>query len=345
MIIKLGIDRCELRSTGIAEEVAVGGERHCSLGVVSLPLSLDGVTFTHDFQVFDKFHQALIIGIDFLKIHEAIFNVAQNTLTLSDPVTHQAFSIDLATGLARVKQSVTIYPKSLTSVQVDIQNLPPNSLVLLEPSHLLPEMGLAGAKCLLDTENNNSHWMQIINPNDYPITLAPGAFIATACTVGSESVTSLDTPVKNKPTISTDNEPLHFDLSDSDLTHQQKQTLHAFLQKYKSVFASNLSELGNCSLQPHKIETGNAPPVRQRFYRQSPEVNAEMNRQLDEMLDADIIEESTSMWRSLVVMVKKKNGQLRFAVDYRKLNAITKQHTFPLPRLEDVFDTIGVSFS
>lgn len=156
-------------------------------------------------------------------------------------------------------------------------------------------------------------------------------------------MTSLDTPVKNKPTISTDNEPLHFDLSDSGLTHQQKQTLHAFLQKYKSVFASNLSELGNCSLQPHKIETGNAPPVRQRFYRQSPEVNAEMNRQLDEMLDADIIEESTSMWQSPVVMVKKKNGQLRFAVDYRKLNTITKQHTFPLPRLEDVFDTIGVS--
>ena len=70
-----------------------------------------------------------------------------------------------------------------------------------------------------------------------------------------------------------------------------------------------------------------------------------MNRQLDVMLDADIIEESTSMWLSLVVMVKKKNGQLPFAVDYRKLNVIIKQHTFPLPRLEDVFDTIGVSFS
>lgn len=68
-----------------------------------------------------------------------------------------------------------------------------------------------------------------------------------------------------------------------------------------------------------------------------------MNRQLDEMLEADIIEESTSMWQSPVVMVKKKNGQLRFAVDYRKLNAVTKQHTFPLPRLEDVFDTIGIS--
>lgn len=68
-----------------------------------------------------------------------------------------------------------------------------------------------------------------------------------------------------------------------------------------------------------------------------------MNRQLQEMLDADIIEESDSMWQSPVVMVKKRNDQLRFAVDYRKLNAVTKQFTFPLPRLEDVFDTIGTT--
>lgn len=44
-----------------------------------------------------------------------------------------------------------------------------------------------------------------------------------------------------------------------------------------------------------------------------------------------------------VVRVKKKNGQLRFVVDYRKLNAVTTQFTFPLPRLEDVFDTTGTS--
>ena len=64
------------------------------------------------------------------------------------------------------------------------------------------------------------------------LSFTPGALITTACTEGSECVTSLDTPVKNKPTLSTDNEPLHFALSDSDLTHQQLQTLLAFLQKY-----------------------------------------------------------------------------------------------------------------
>lgn len=59
------------------------------------------------------------------------------------------------------------------------------------------------------------------------------------------------------------------------------------------------------------------------------------------MLDTDIIEESDYMLQSPVDMVKKKNGQLRLAVDYRKLNAVTKQFTFPLPQLQDAFDTIG----
>ena len=47
------------------------------------------------------------------------------------------------------------------------------------------------------------------------------------------------------------------------------------------------------------------------------------------------------MWQSPVIMVKKKDGSFRFAVDYRKLNAVTKPMYFPLPKLDDVFDSIG----
>ena len=40
-------------------------------------------------------------------------------------------------------------------------------------------------------------------------------------------------------------------------------------------------------------------------------------------------------------MVKKKSGEFRFAIDYRRLNRVTKPMSFPLPRLDDVFDTVG----
>ena len=55
------------------------------------------------------------------------------------------------------------------------------------------------------------------------------------------------------------------------------------------------------------------------------------------------IEPSTSEWRSPVVLVKKPDGSWRFCCDYRKLNAVTRPQSFPLPRLEDVWDAVGAS--
>lgn len=77
------------------------------------------------------------------------------------------------------------------------------------------------------------------------------------------------------------------------------------------------------------------------FYRQPPHLQKEIDRQVQELLENDIVEESNSEYHSPVVLVKKKDGKYRFCVDYRKLNKITKPLSFPLPRLECVFDTIA----
>ncbi len=41
-----------------------------------------------------------------------------------------------------------------------------------------------------------------------------------------------------------------------------------------------------------------------------------------------------------MVLVKKKSGDYRFCVDYRRLNAVTKRDVYPLPRMDDIFDRI-----
>ena len=55
------------------------------------------------------------------------------------------------------------------------------------------------------------------------------------------------------------------------------------------------------------------------------------------------IESSISPFASPTVLVKTKDGTMRLCVDYRKLNSITKKDAHPLPRIEDIFDTLNGS--
>ena len=65
-----------------------------------------------------------------------------------------------------------------------------------------------------------------------------------------------------------------------------------------------------------------------------------IQKQVKEMLDDDIVQPSNSPWASPVVLVKKKDGTLRFCVDYRRLNAVTKKDVYPLPRIDDTLDRL-----
>jgi hypothetical protein len=61
----------------------------------------------------------------------------------------------------------------------------------------------------------------------------------------------------------------------------------------------------------------------------------------DQMLEKKIISPSRSPYASLIVLVIKKDGSARFAIDYRKLNDQTKRDRLPLPRIEETLHALG----
>ena len=61
------------------------------------------------------------------------------------------------------------------------------------------------------------------------------------------------------------------------------------------------------------------------------------------MLKKDAIQPSNSPWASPIVLVQKKNGTLRFCVDYHKLNVVARKDAFPIRRADDTLDTLADS--
>jgi transposase InsO family protein len=136
-----------------------------------------------------------------------------------------------------------------------------------------------------------------------------------------------------------------FSLTDSDLTPEQKSELFQFLGKHRSNFATNLSEIGCTSIYEHRIDTGDALPVKQRAYRTTPAIRKEIDKQVDELETHGIISKSFSNWQSPIVMIKKRSGHFRMCTDLRKLNKLVKPLSYPLPRFDDTFDTLAESKS
>jgi hypothetical protein len=112
------------------------------------------------------------------------------------------------------------------------------------------------------------------------------------------------------------------------------------LIEYADVFATHDLDLGNFTALTHRIDTGDAKPVKQRMRRTPTVFQGEEEGHLDKMISAGVIQPSSSDWASAPVLVRKKDGSVRWCVDYRALNKVTIKDTYPLPLIEECLDTL-----
>ena len=121
----------------------------------------------------------------------------------------------------------------------------------------------------------------------------------------------------------------------ADLNTEQQNQVFSMLRKHSKVFSHNDKDIGLAGVTKHKIILTDDTPIYQRPRRVPQPMNEELERQCQELSEADIIEPSASPWAAPIVPVRKRDGSLRMCIDYRKLNAVTVPDKFPVPNLVD----------
>jgi hypothetical protein len=127
----------------------------------------------------------------------------------------------------------------------------------------------------------------------------------------------------------------------ADLTAEQRQHAIDFIISHSDQFSKSEYDLGRTRLVQHHIDTGDNHPFKEMLRRHPMAYLPVIDEHVQNMLDADVIEPAVSPWASNVTMVTKKDGSLRFCVDYRRLNAMTRKDSYPLPRVEDCLYSLG----
>jgi hypothetical protein len=120
-------------------------------------------------------------------------------------------------------------------------------------------------------------------------------------------------------------------------------TLQRLLAEYADVMPDKLGPVDPKADSPGRIEhqielVADAKPHAAPLRRYSPIEDAEIRRVVEEQLELGRMRESTSPWGSMVLLAKKKDGTLRFCVDYRVLNNSTIKNRYALPLADDCFD-------
>ena len=110
---------------------------------------------------------------------------------------------------------------------------------------------------------------------------------------------------------------------------------------WKSVFALHDLDLGNASGVKHHIRLTDDTPLKETSRRIPPAMIDEVRQHLQEMSDLGVIRGSERPYASNVVLVKKKDGNLRFCIDLCRLNSVTVRDAYALPRIDDTFDALS----
>ena len=195
---------------------------------------------------------------------------------------------------------------------------------------------------------------KVLSPHSYLVELEDGGrrhihanhmrkFIARAQPVGIMSDDKSFGKICFPPTLVTNNELLPSERIDKSslehLSNDQRHQLLLIVNEFSDIFTD---KPGLCTALQHEIQTTSEfKPKSFKAYRIPELLKAEVDRQVDQLLEWKFVRPSQSPMSSPIVCALKKDGSVRLAVNFQFLNKFTVPDAFPMPNAEDVKNRVG----
>ena len=165
------------------------------------------------------------------------------------------------------------------------------------------------------------------------------------CLLSAEAIESVDDDdIEDFPlddcTFPTAKKPESFrDVSISNtLTSEQRKEVETLMKQYPDVLSSLP---GRTDQIQHDIKLLTSEPIRTKGYSIPYKTRSVMETEIPDMLDLGVIEPSISPYSSPIVLVPKKDGSVRFCIDFRKLNKVTEFDAEPMPNMEEIINRMS----
>jgi len=334
------------------------------LGQVELSVYLDGLIVPFTFIVLPTLFHDCIIGTDFLLKSRAKIDFRDRFVSFYDDLAIlPLLSLQPPSSLLRLAEALTVPPCTEALAKVVLHKRYKPQLSIVEALPTLSRRKLALARSLVNPSRSFCV-CRLLNPTNSPISLPANTAIATIEPIDVNdhdnrrllnrrrfipptyvnSISAQSTKLQPEMTHEQRYKALQaigLPLEKDKLSDTEYEALVKLLFDNKDIFATSLKDLPGTDLVMHTIETTTETPIRQRQYRHPPHLEAEIEKQCQKLYEAGIIQPSESPWNSPAFLIKKRNNEYRFVLDYRKLNAITVPKFYPLPTLENCLDLVG----
>ncbi len=326
------------------------------LGTAEVNIDINGKEYKQKVAITDAI-DIVFLGVDMMRKYDIYPRPARDELYIGDEKIHVNCQREMSHRCCRVKLLEDVVVEAGTRVIVPGLATKPlgDSLWLTEPLNKPPgNQPLMVARTLVKGGSRHIP-LEILNPNEHDIVLYKNthtALLQSVSLTDSEPISVDDESETIKVyhakeqqttlsdvTLPTEIEKVYEGVQ-VPLSETEKLKLRNMLYEQREAFANEEHPIGRTNLVKHDVVLTDPMPIKQPPRRVPIHLRDETDKEIQSMLEKGVIEPSVSPWASPVVLVHKKDGTLRYCIDYRKVNAITKKDSFPLPNIDDALNSL-----